>query len=232
MFTSKRHLFFDLDHTLWDFEKNAEECLHEIFDTNNFQNFGINFQQFFPKFSEINRSLWTQLERNEITHEKIRKERFQLCLNEMGAHVSIDDSEKYNQLFLDLLPNKTSLIKDCIPVLDELKSKYVLHILSNGYFEIQLRKLSNSKIEHYFKEVITNDIAAARKPDVRIFEFALAKAKSSKNESLMIGDSHEADIKGAEMAGIQAIHFDQYDRDETSRHSPKIKELSQLLDYL
>lgn len=232
MFKHKKHLFFDLDHTLWDFEKNARECLLEIFEHHSFHNFGIDFESFFNDFSQINRHLWTQLEQNKITHDSIRLQRFKLTLNNLGIEADLKESETYNQHFLDLLPGKKGLIQNCTEVLDQLKNSYRLHILSNGYHEIQLRKLRNSGIDHYFEEVITNDKAGARKPDKAIFDFALQQTKAGKNEALMIGDSLDADIEGAENAGLQAIHFDEYSRYEARPGTPKIKQLTELLHYL
>lgn len=232
MFKHKQHLFFDLDHTLWDFETNARECLLEIFEHYSFRNVGLDFEQFFNRFSEINRNLWTQLEQKKITHEAIRLHRFKLTLEQLGAKSDLKKSKEYNQHFLDLLPNKKGLIQNCVEVLNQLKENYQLHILSNGYHEIQLKKLKNSGIDHYFTEVITNDRAGARKPDKEIFDFAIAAAKTEKKDSLMIGDSLDADIEGAEKAGLHAIHFDEHNRYQAKPGIPKIKELTELLDYL
>ncbi|WP_055150135.1 YjjG family noncanonical pyrimidine nucleotidase [Jiulongibacter sediminis] len=232
MFKHKKHLFFDLDHTLWDFETNAKECLLEIFEHHSFHNFGLEFETFFNCFSQINRELWTQLEQNKITHDTIRLQRFKMTLDQLGAESDLTQSEEYNQHFLDLLPNKKGLIENCVEVLDQLKNNYHLHILSNGYHEIQLKKLKNSGIDHYFGEIITNDRAGARKPDRAIFDFAITTAKAKKEDALMIGDSLDADIDGAEKAGMNAIHFDEYDRHKAKPGVPKIKQLTELLHYL
>ncbi|WP_341228260.1 YjjG family noncanonical pyrimidine nucleotidase [uncultured Arcticibacterium sp.] len=232
MFKHKKHIFFDLDHTLWDFEANAEESLNEIYDHFGINKLGPSFESFYQNFSILNRTLWTQLEQDLITHETIRKFRFQKALSSLNVEIEEELSIGMNLKFLDLLPYKTKLIEGCEETLESLQSKYQLHILSNGYAEVQARKLENSGIKGYFQHIITNDIAESRKPNIGIFNYALKQANSQPNESLMIGDSYLADVLGAKNAGWDTIHFQPNDINVENQSTLKITKLAQLLDHL
>lgn len=232
MFKHKKHIFFDLDHTLWDFEANAEESLNEIYEDFSISKLGPSFNDFYQNFSGLNRLLWTQLEQNQISHETIRKFRFQKALNSLNVEIEEEESIRMNLKFLDLLPYKTKLIDGCEETLAALQSNYQLHILSNGYAEVQAKKLENSGIKGYFDHIITNDIAESRKPDVGIFNYALAQAAAQPNESLMIGDSYLADVLGAKNAGWDTIHFQPSDIHTENQSTLKITKLVQLLDHL
>ncbi|MCR9063981.1 MAG: YjjG family noncanonical pyrimidine nucleotidase [Cytophagales bacterium] len=231
MFRHKKHLFFDLDHTLWDFESNAADCLSEIFVNHAFEAKGVSKTDFLSTFSSVNRYLWTQLEQNLISHDHIRKERFKLAFDKLGFPIEETLSENLNAHFLELLPRKSKLIPDCLEVLTKLHGTYELHILSNGYQEVQKLKMSTGGINHYFDKIITNDIAGARKPDRQIFEYALQQAKAKPQDSLMIGDSFDADILGARNAGLDAIHLTENKVEKPLGHHT-ISSLKQILDYL
>ncbi len=232
MFQHKKHIFFDLDHTLWDFDTNANDCLSEIYTNFQLDANGIKQEEFFTSFSHVNKSLWVALEKKEIEHEVIRQQRFKLTLADLNLVIGGKVSVAMNDTFLQLLPNKTKLVDGCIDVLDNLKSKYTLHILSNGYAKIQAKKLKNSRIDSYFDKVITNDIANFRKPEKGIFDYSLSRTKSISNEALMIGDSYLADILGAKNAGWDTVHFLEKHSDEENLSTLKIKHLTELLKYL
>lgn len=221
------HLFFDLDHTLWDFDTNADECLTQIFD------------EFLPKeshkknaftkqFSMINRAMWLQLERNEITHDFLRKNRFKNTFEAIELKINEAVGEEMNEHFLDLLPEKVGLMEHAIEILEYLQPHHNLHILSNGFFEIQKRKIHNSGLSPYIDFLITNDLAGARKPDAEIFQYALNQTGANLENSMMIGDSFEADIKGAEQFGLKSIYFAPTNYHNHSRY---INSLQQLKNY-
>jgi YjjG family noncanonical pyrimidine nucleotidase len=232
LFQHKKHLFFDLDHTLWDFDRNAFDCLSEIYKDFQLEANGIKLEEFFSNFTKVNKALWLALEKNEIEQESIRQQRFKLTLADLNLVIGGKVSSAMNDTFLKLLPNKTKLMEGCIDVLDTLKSKYALHILSNGYAKIQTKKLKNSGILSYFDKVITNDIANFRKPEKGIFDYSLSRAKSIPNEVLMIGDSYLADIIGAKNAGWDTVHFSENHSAEENLSTVKIKQLTELLNYL
>ena len=221
-----KHIFFDLDHTLWDFEKNAQSCLVEIFEThrNGFPA-NLEFVTFLKSFSEINKGLWQQLDLNQITHDYLRTVRFQQAFANIDIQIAENVSLGMNEQFLELLPQKTLLIEGTLEILEYLSPKYELHIISNGYQEVQNRKMKSGGIHHFFQQIITNEVAGARKPDKAIFEFALNKANATFQNSIMIGDNLLADIEGAKNAGLKAILFDEFDIHE---HPYKINSLLEL----
>ncbi|WP_255067853.1 YjjG family noncanonical pyrimidine nucleotidase [Lacihabitans sp. LS3-19] len=224
-----RHLFFDLDHTLWDFEKNSQVCLQQIFDKNDVIFTGkISFQEFNDTFSVINKGLWDALDQGQITHEYLRKIRFQKVLSACDIHIDEETSFSLNDMFLNLLPHQKLLMDDALATLQALEKKaYKMHIISNGYHEIQKLKMESSGILHFFECIVTNDIAGSRKPEKEIYEYALNKANAHVSESVMIGDNLVADIEGAQKAGWKTVHFD-----INGAYTPntKINALSQLLE--
>jgi putative hydrolase of the HAD superfamily len=232
VFQHKRHLFFDLDHTLWDFEQNASECLVELFDAFNLSASGITFDQFFSAFSVTNQSLWHQLEQQLITHDYLRRVRFKASLAALNVTISEDKSVKINDGFLEMLPYKKGLINGCMEVLETLQGKYSMHILSNGFQEVQLKKIQNSGLASFFDRIITNELAGARKPDPQIFDFALKNSGASVPDSLMIGDNYEADITGALNAGWDVIHFHEEKRESDDSRYVHVDRLQKILEYL
>jgi YjjG family noncanonical pyrimidine nucleotidase len=231
LFKHKKHLFFDLDHTLWDFDANALDCLKEIYEDFGLGANAIALTDFHQTFTRINKELWRKLELNQIEHVDLRTLRFKNTLEDLGLIVGTKMSETMNGVFLELLPNKKKLIDDCIEVLEVLQPNYQLHILSNGFHKIQKKKLANSGIHNYFTKIITNDIAGFKKPEAGIFEFALKKTHAKPEDSLMIGDSHLADIIGAKNMGWDTIHFDQENNPEELLSTIKITKLSELLPH-
>lgn len=220
-------LFFDLDHTLWDFDSNAEECLLEIFEEF-LPDKSAHSTVFIEKFNTINKAMWLLLERNEITHEYLRKNRFKNTFEAINLQISDTQGEQMNERFLELLPHKTGLVKHALEILEYLKPKHTLHILSNGFCEIQTRKINNSGLAPYFNELITVDVAGARKPDPAIFDYAVKKSGAKLSDSMMIGDSFEADIMGAERYGLEAIYFAKENQQD---HPRFINSLDQLKNY-
>lgn len=229
-----KHLFFDLDHTLWDFERNSAECLADIYEIFDFQNLNISsLEAFQQEFSVVNKHHWSLLERNLITHEELRSRRFQETLENLG----VKDLKKsfgleINEYFLDLLPKKAHLIDGAVEVLDYLLPKYELHIISNGWQDIQVNKMKSSEIHHYFGEIITNELAGTRKPDRRIFDYAIEVTKADLVESLMIGDNYEADILGAINANIDTVFYNPDDIPTGQKPTFDIKKLIELKEIL
>lgn len=230
---SYQHLFFDLDHTLWDFEGNAHECLIEIYDHFNLKNLGVDdFTVFFQKFSEVNHHYWALLEKREINVDFIRRRRFKTALSNLGIEIDEPFSLEMSAIFLYLLPQKKRLIEGTIEILNYLKPKYQLHILSNGFEDVQMQKMRSGGIEHYFEEVITNEKANARKPDKAIFDYALNRANASISNSLMIGDNYEADIKGAINAQFDTVFYNPERRETVEKPTFEICRLTEMKLFL
>ena len=201
-----QHIFFDLDHTLWDFERNSEICLREI-HTKQIAGL-VPYDDFLSTFRVINKILWRKLESNTITHDELRRTRFKDTL--LALHVSCSDETSLllNEHFMELLPAQRHLVEGATEILDYLFPKYPLHIISNGYLAVQTRKMEVSGLLPYFQKIITSDVSGARKPDRKIFDFALQSVGITAREAVYIGDDDIADKTGSLNAGLPFIHLD------------------------
>ncbi|WP_128546299.1 YjjG family noncanonical pyrimidine nucleotidase [Larkinella soli] len=202
-----KHLFFDLDHTLWDFDRNSMESICELYEQFRLTELGIeSAEEFNRHFLTINRRLWAEYDNNRLTHSDIRHRRFRMVMNALGVtdHSICDE---LNEAYLRVLPRKPHLMESAMEVLDYLKNRYVLHIITNGFDEIQALKMASSNLTDYFQEIITNQRAEAKKPDPRIFDFALTVTGADVQESLMIGDNYDADVRGALNAGMDVVYY-------------------------
>lgn len=207
MFTNKTHIFFDLDHTLWDYNRNCEEALTEMFDLFNLKQFGIeNTSLLIDKFHLVNHRLWDLYDSHQITSSDLRFRRFREVFDEFGIE-NKEICDKLHESYMEISPNKPHLFSGAIEILEYLKPKYSLHIITNGIADNQNKKMVASGIKNYFESVICSQKANARKPEKAIFEFALKTTQATAYQSLMIGDNYEVDILGAENAGIDAILF-------------------------
>jgi len=231
MFHSKTHLFFDLDHTLWDYVRCSKETLSELWLAYQLEEKGVQFNEFFRKFNEINECLWQRYHNGEIEKEVIRDDRFPTIL----AELSIPDGNlalNMQREFLRVCPTKPYLIDGAIELLESLSGRYGLHIITNGFDEIQDTKLRSSGIDHFFEEVITSGTAGSQKPENRIFEFALEKIMALPAATLMIGDNPLSDIEGAYRAGIDQVFFNPNKQLCPITPTLEIESLRELLDYV
>lgn len=202
-----KSLFFDLDDTLWDTFHNNKECLEEIYDKYHFGRYYPSFEAFFNTYMPHNLSLWEQYRNHEIDRQTLILERLLYVLRPMG----IDDKAyalNLNQDFLQRTSRKTRMIAGAKELIEYLHAGgYRLFILSNGFREIQSLKLRNCGLAPYFERIILSEDASVRKPHKEIFNFALINTNPRRSESLMIGDSWEADICGAQKAQIDQVWF-------------------------
>lgn len=208
-FTSKEHIFFDLDHTLWDFDKNAEETLNELFSIYKFEQLGFSSADvFIETYTRNNHQLWSQYHLGEIDKEYLRKSRFANTFIELGVEPDLFPS-RFEEDYIQLCPLKTNLFPDAIETLEYLKEKYTLHLISNGFKEATKAKISNTNtnIQKYFSHIVISENVGVHKPHPDIFQYALEGANANKKTSIMIGDSIEADIRGAQSFGMDAILF-------------------------
>ena len=207
------HLFFDLDRTLWDFEKNSEETLVELHYAH-LKNSGIELQQFITVYKQINTAMWKEYAEGLIDKNYLRTQRFYNTLNHFGLP---DDrlADQIGEAYVEICPKKGTCFPEVHETLDYLRGKYVLHIITNGFEEVQEVKLKHSKLDHYFIEVITSEMAGVKKPDPLIFQTALDRTGAQKGHSLMVGDDHHADIQGAETFGMDALHFNPHHPKDT-----------------
>jgi putative hydrolase of the HAD superfamily len=227
-----RHIFFDLDHTIWDFDKNAEETLHELYAIHNLADLGLpSAELFIETYTRNNHKLWAQYHVGSITKDYLREARFKTTFLELGMKPEVIPG-RFEVEYVKLCPTKTNLFPDAHEVLTYLKSKYILHLISNGFKESTEIKIAGSNISHYFDQIIISETVGINKPDKAIFEHALNLANAVKDESIMIGDSIEADIRGALNFGMDAIYFNPMELprpDDVPAQITSLKELMELL---
>ena len=202
------HIFFDLDHTLWDFETNSKETLQDLYLELDLVNRGIGtFDDFHNTYHHYNQIFWDRFRKGYISREELRWKRMWRTLVDFKVadeNLARDMSERY----LEILPTKKNLFHDTLEILNYLEAAgYPMHLITNGFEKTQHAKLKHSGIAHYFREVITSEAAGIMKPHVAIFEFALQKTGASVTTSIMIGDTLDADILGANNAGIDTVYF-------------------------
>lgn len=221
-------VFFDLDHTLWDFEKNSALAFETIFKLNEM---AVDMQQFLHFYVPINKEYWERYRKDEITQEKLRFGRLKDTLDLIKFEVEDDFIIKLSEEYIHYLPKFNHLFDGTIELLDYLSPKYNLHIITNGFASIQGHKLDNSYITHYFKTITNSEMAGFKKPNRFIFEFALDSAKTKSENSIMIGDCIVADVQGALDAGFDAIFFNE-NKEEVANHIKQVNHLLELKKYL
>ncbi len=201
-----KHLFFDLDHTIWDFETNAKQVLFELYTMNGLAERGIqDFDYFFERYSFHNNRLWDRYTKGYIKQDELRWKRMWFTL--LDFKIGDDKLSRLMAVqFLERLPFKKNLFPYTTEILDYLTHKgYRLHLITNGFEQIQHNKLNSSNLHGYFLDVITSEASNSLKPNIAIFEYALGKTGAKKEESIMIGDNLDADIQGAANAGLDSV---------------------------
>ncbi|QXP72495.1 noncanonical pyrimidine nucleotidase, YjjG family [Tenacibaculum sp. AHE15PA] len=222
-----KHIFFDLDHTLWDFDKNSKLTFKQIIEE---QGVKLKVDEFLNIYLPINLKYWKLYRDEKVSKSTLRYGRLKETFDALNYKISDDLISIISEDYIKYLPNYNHLFEGTVEVLEYLKQKYELHIITNGFEEVQNLKMQKAGIDTYFKEVITSESVGVKKPNPKVFEFALMKAETIAKEAIMIGDSYEADILGALNCGMLAIHF-------TNETTPKkgvvnIKSLLQLKQYL
>lgn len=226
-----KHLFFDLDHTLWDFDANARLTLEEIYHGHGLAAMGIHdFDLFHKNYIVHNNRLWEKYRNGFIKVDELRWKRMALTLLDFKIGDELM-ARKLGDHFLDLLPSRTLLFPGTIDLLEYLTQKgYDLHLITNGFEKTQHCKLKHSGIDHFFKEVVTSEGSNSIKPKKEIFEYALAKTNSAPSKSIMIGDSIEADIQGAINAGLDQVHVNHLNETVEIKATYTVYSLQELVD--
>ena len=202
-----KHIFFDLDRTLWDFEKNSLEVLLQLYRHYDLLAIGIlESDLFIERYKYHNEKLWELYRLNKISKEKLRDERFMLTLKDFNIF-SDDLASDLGKEYIKLCPKKSNLFPYVHSVLKLLKRKYSLHVITNGFEEVQMLKLENSNLINYFDHIITSEQVGFKKPNKQIFRFSLLKVGAKPSECLMIGDDLHADILGAKGVDIDQVFF-------------------------
>jgi len=226
-------VFFDLDHTLWDFEKNSQESLVDLFHQHKLPSRGIDdVAQFIKVYKKVNYEMWDDYHNNRITKEQLRFGRFNRTLNAF----KIQDTplaELLSVQYLEVCPVKRNLFPAAIEVLQKLKEKYSLHIITNGFKEVQYLKIKNSGLAPYFDQIHISEEIGFKKPEPEIFHYAVKLARASQDQCIMIGDNLDTDIAGALNAGIDHIYFNPTGEiKKTPVVMKEVKSLSELLHHL
>lgn len=224
-----KHLFFDLDHTLWDFDANARETLQQLHDNLKLGERGVHdFDVFHKTYLQHNEKLWDRYRKGFIKQEELRLKRMWLTL--LDFHIADDDlTREMSDQFLSLLPTRTILFPDTKEVLDYLQEKgYGLHLITNGFEKTQHSKLKHSGLDGYFKNVITSEASNSIKPQREIFEYALERADATVEESIMIGDTLDVDIAGAMSIGMDQVHVNYNNVPQDLKPTYSIRTLKEL----
>jgi putative hydrolase of the HAD superfamily len=202
-----KHLFFDLDHTIWDFDKNAEETLQELYVVYKLGELGLpSAEAFIETYTKNNHQLWADYHVGKISKETLREMRFKKTFLEMGLSPEVIPND-FEDDYVRICPTKTNLFEGAHQTLQYLHGKYTMHLITNGFKESQELKVKGTDIKKYFDQIIVSEDVGVNKPDPAIFQHALDRAGAEKETSLMIGDSIEADVRGALGFGMDAIYF-------------------------
>jgi len=224
------HLFFDLDHTLWDFDTNSREALLDIYKSLSLADAGIyDFDLFHKLYLGHNERLWDRYRKGFMKVDELRWKRMAMTLLEfkngdeaLARRMGIE--------FLEILPTKKQLFPHTVEVLNYLtEKKYKLHLITNGFEKTQHHKLNTAGIQNFFQEVITSELSNSLKPHPEIFEYALMKTGAGKKQSIMIGDTPDVDILGAREAGIDQVYVNHTGSDELVNATYTVYSLKELM---
>lgn len=226
-----KHIFFDLDHTIWDFDRNAQETLSELYEAYQLKKLGLgSATTFIERYTANNHNLWQKYHLGEISKEQLRQDRFRNTFLELGVKPELIPIQ-FEEDYVRISPTKTNLFAGAVKVLTYLQNKYQLHIISNGFKETTLTKMHVCGLNPYFTNVIISEDVGINKPDRLIFEHAISKADAKIEESIMIGDSLEADIRGAQNFGMKAIFFNPLNIEQPQDVKWQILHLEELLHH-
>lgn len=215
-------VFFDLDHTLWDFDKNSGLTFEKIFKLNNIN---VDLNTFLSEYEPINLNYWKLYREEKIDKESLRFGRLNDAFSAIKFNVEDVVIYKLSDDYIEHLTAFNYLLNNTFEILDYLNGSYKLHIITNGFEEVQQAKLDKSKISHYFDTVTNSEMVGVKKPNPEIFNFAVNLAKTSVDKSIMIGDNYEADVLGALNMGMESIFFDV----KNTTVDRKVKQIDNLL---
>ena len=224
-----QHVFFDLDHTLWDFEKNSALTFQEILPA---ANVSVDIDSFLKIYIPINFSYWKKYREEQVTKNELKYLRLKETFEALKLLVKDDVIHHLADQYIAKLPNHNHLFDGTFEILEYLQNKYQLHIITNGFEEIQTKKMKKSGIYNFFDAIITSESVGVKKPNKKVFEYALEKVNTTASNCIMIGDNLEADIEGALNCGIKAIHFNSENSNTIPKNITSIHNLLDLKEYL
>ncbi|GGI58296.1 YjjG family noncanonical pyrimidine nucleotidase [Winogradskyella haliclonae] len=222
-----KHIFFDLDHTLWDFDKNSGLTFEKIFDIHHID---VGLKDFLNVYEPINFQYWKLYREEKVTKAELRYGRLKDAFDKIGVSISNELIHVLSEDYITYLSSFNHVFDGTHDVLNYLSKKYELHIITNGFEEAQENKMKASNLKQYFATITNSEMVGVKKPNPKIFNFALDLANARAENSIMIGDNLEADIQGAIDVGIDAIHFDYSNTNKTNKfkqitHLARLKEL-------
>lgn len=209
-FEGVKWVFIDLDDTLWDFSQNSSDSLYILYNSEPLiKNAYPSYAEFDEMYHYKNSELWNLYHHGKISQKFLKEERYRWLLNRKRVSCDLSaEASRLNERYLDILGNCKKTIEGAFDLLDYLAPKYMMAILSNGFIDVQYKKLYGSKLDGYFQRMIISDEIGIQKPDVRIFDYALDETGADMDSVVMIGDNPDADIYGAICAGWRTIYFD------------------------
>ncbi|MCM0060013.1 MAG: YjjG family noncanonical pyrimidine nucleotidase [Algoriphagus sp.] len=223
-----QHLFFDLDHTLWDYDRNVRESLSELYQIYALQDLGIpNFERFFSSFHTVNHQLWDDYNLGKIDKKGLRSQRFPRIFTHAGG-IAAAIPAPFEEDFMHRTSSKPHLFPYSKEILDYLKKKYRVHLITNGFNESQAKKMRSSGLNGYFELIVTSETTGLKKPDPRIFYYALDQLQAAASDCLMIGDNPNSDILGAQRAEIDQVYFNPEGKKTTIPATYEIRHLQEL----
>ncbi|MDO5656365.1 MAG: YjjG family noncanonical pyrimidine nucleotidase [Flavobacteriaceae bacterium] len=227
-----KHIFFDLDNTLWDHRKNSEETLKKMYAEYDMENsYQIPFDKWHSVFYDKNELLWEMIREGQIPKAELRKRRFR----DPFSHFDIQNdalADEWEEIYLTRMGKMNGIVEGAVELLQYLEPKYHLHIITNGFIEVSSAKIENSALNGYFQTLTCADELNLRKPDPRIFHLAMEKSQAKNSESLIIGDDWIADIIGGIGVGWQAIFFDTLRANNQMPKVPNVKKLQEIIPIL
>jgi len=224
-----QHIFFDLDHTLWDFEKNSALTFKKIL---NEYSVDVSFDSFIEAYKPINMYYWKLYREERVSKEKLRYGRLNETFNKLNYSASDDLIDTLSEKYIEYLPSFNYLFEGTIELLEYLQDKYELHIITNGFEEVQTIKMKKSRILSYFNKIITSESVGVKKPNPKVFKYALEKANAKSSNSIMIGDNLEADIQGALNCDFSVIHCNFEKEKIEFDNLISVTSLNQIMKYL
>ena len=227
-----KHIFFDLDDTVWDYRANARETLLEIYHEEGLEELDkFEAEEFVTTFTEINYRLWDELDKGIITKKIIREKRFEIVLEALGVLNPVL-SRHLNERFIETCPTKSNVPDKAHEILTHLYDSYQMHIITNGFQEVQHIKMKSANLDSYFQEIFISEVVGARKPDPQIFDHALEVTGANREESIMIGDNLHTDIQGAINSDIDQVYFNPLNNEHDFEVTHEIRSFSDLLKIL
>ena len=223
-----KHVFFDLDHTLWDFEANSDIAFQTIFKK---YEINVELPKFLNYYKTINENYWKLYREEKITKDALRYGRLKDTFNKIKHEIDDDTIHHLSVAYIEMLPKNNKLFEGTHEILEHLFVHYKLHIITNGFNEVQYKKIENSGLNKYFDQIITSEEVGVKKPNPLIFNYALEKVNAQPNESVMIGDNWEADIMGAKNVGFDVIFFN-YHEQPVSENIKSVTALKEIKQYL